>query len=123
MITSKQYESALKIVDQYKKENKKKVGRPFGRFYNNEEIKEIVNDFYESGYTESVYYISVKFNLGMNKSKEMLKRLVTERILIKNQNNKYILSGQNQNIKNYDTTTSDWNIIKSPATDPKQLTF
>ena len=45
---------------------------------------------------ESVYYISVKFNLGMNKSKEMLKRLVTERILIKNQNNKYILSGQNQ---------------------------
>ena len=96
MITSKQYESALKIVDQYKKENKKKVGRPFGRFYNNEEIKEIVNDFYESGYMESVYYISVKFNLGMNKSKEMLKRLVTERILIKNQNNKYILSGQNQ---------------------------
>ena len=60
-------------------------------------IKEIVNDFCEYGYTESVYYISVKFNLGMNKSKEMLKRLVTERILIKNQNNKYILSRQNQN--------------------------
>ena len=97
MITLKQYESALKIVDQYKKENKKKVGRPFGRLYTTEEIKEIVNDFCEYGYTESVYYISVKFNLGMNKSKEMLKRLVTERILIKNQNNKYILSGQNQN--------------------------
>ena len=96
MITLKQYESALKIVNQYKKENNKKVGRPLGRLYTTEEIKEIINDFYESGYTESIFYISIKFSLGMNKSKEMLKRLVAERILIKNQNNKYILSGQNQ---------------------------
>lgn len=99
MITLKQYESALKIVDRYKRENKKKVGRPFGRLYTDEEIKEITNDFYESGYTESVSYISVKFNLGMNKSKEMLKRLVAEGILIKNQNRKYILSVQNNKIK------------------------